>query len=93
MEIGFIGLGIMGSRMAANLQKAGHQLRVYNRDDSKCTALVNNGAIKATSPKAAAEGAAPGGEQPAGEQQQAAPDDDVVDAEFEEVDESKDEKK
>ncbi len=56
MEIGFIGLGIMGSRMAANLQKAGHQLRVYNRDDSKCTALVNKGAIKTTSPKAAAEG-------------------------------------
>ncbi len=39
--------------------------------------------------KAAAEGAAPGGEQPAGEQQ-AAKDDDVVDAEFEEV---KDDKK
>lgn len=41
--------------------------------------------------KAAAEGAAPGGEQPAGEQQaEAAKDDDVVDAEFEEV---KDDKK
>jgi glyoxylate/succinic semialdehyde reductase len=31
MKIGFIGLGIMGSRMAANLQKAGHSLVVYNR--------------------------------------------------------------
>lgn len=40
--------------------------------------------------KAAAEGAAPGGEQPGAEQQQASQDDDVVDAEFEEV---KDDKK
>ena len=57
MKIGFIGLGIMGSRMAANLQKAGHQLSVYNRDSSKCTALIEAGANKANSPKCAAEGA------------------------------------
>ncbi|HEX4500874.1 MAG TPA: NAD(P)-binding domain-containing protein, partial [Scandinavium sp.] len=31
MKIGFIGLGIMGSRMAANLQKHGHSLVVFNR--------------------------------------------------------------
>ena len=30
MEIGFIGLGTMGSRMAANLLRAGHNLTVYN---------------------------------------------------------------
>lgn len=29
--IAWLGLGIMGSRMAANLQKAGHSLTVYNR--------------------------------------------------------------
>jgi 3-hydroxyisobutyrate dehydrogenase-like beta-hydroxyacid dehydrogenase len=31
MRIGWIGLGIMGSRMAANLRRAGHELVVYNR--------------------------------------------------------------
>ena len=57
MNIGFIGLGIMGSRMAANLQIAGHQLQVFNRDETKCEPLVGNGAIKATSPKDAAQNA------------------------------------
>lgn len=58
MKIGFIGLGIMGSRMAANLQKAGHELTVYNRDKSKCKALVDAGAKLAETPKAAAAGMA-----------------------------------
>jgi 3-hydroxyisobutyrate dehydrogenase-like beta-hydroxyacid dehydrogenase len=31
MRAGFIGLGIMGSRMAANLRRAGHELTVWNR--------------------------------------------------------------
>jgi 3-hydroxyisobutyrate dehydrogenase-like beta-hydroxyacid dehydrogenase len=31
MDVGFIGLGIMGSRQAANLRRAGHELAVYNR--------------------------------------------------------------
>ena len=31
MNISFIGLGIMGSRMAANLIKAGITCTVYNR--------------------------------------------------------------
>jgi len=31
MRIAFLGLGIMGSRMAANLVTAGHELTVYNR--------------------------------------------------------------
>jgi 3-hydroxyisobutyrate dehydrogenase-like beta-hydroxyacid dehydrogenase len=30
-RVGFIGLGIMGSRMAANLRRAGHDLTVFNR--------------------------------------------------------------
>ncbi|HEX6157675.1 MAG TPA: NAD(P)-binding domain-containing protein, partial [Burkholderiales bacterium] len=30
MRIGFIGLGAMGRHMAANLQRAGHQLQVYD---------------------------------------------------------------
>ena len=34
MNIGFIGLGILGSRMAANLQKHAHNLVVYSTDFS-----------------------------------------------------------
>ena len=30
-RVGFVGLGIMGSRMAANLARAGHELTVFNR--------------------------------------------------------------
>ncbi|UCD81339.1 MAG: NAD(P)-dependent oxidoreductase [Desulfobacterales bacterium] len=44
MQIGFIGLGIMGSRMAANLQKAGHELAIYNRTKEKAAALIGEGA-------------------------------------------------
>ncbi len=49
MKIGFIGLGIMGSRMAANLQKAGYDLKVYNRTKEKAEELLNNGAEWANS--------------------------------------------
>ena len=55
MKIGFIGLGIMGSRMAANLQQAGHELVVYNRSAEKAEALVANGAILANEPAQVAE--------------------------------------
>lgn len=44
MEIGFIGLGIMGSRMAMNLVKEGASLTVHNRDKSKAKALIDAGA-------------------------------------------------
>ena len=54
MEIGFIGLGIMGSRMAANLQHAGHKLFVFNRTPDKAAALVAQGAELAASPEALA---------------------------------------
>jgi 3-hydroxyisobutyrate dehydrogenase/glyoxylate/succinic semialdehyde reductase len=40
MKIGFIGLGIMGSRMAANLQKHGHSLAVFNRTRAKAEPLL-----------------------------------------------------
>ena len=50
MKIGFIGLGIMGGRMAANLQKKGHELVVYNRTRQKADPLVTNGAIWASTP-------------------------------------------
>ncbi len=54
MKIGFIGLGIMGSRMAANLQKGGHALVVYNRTREKAASLVADGASWADSPAALA---------------------------------------
>jgi 3-hydroxyisobutyrate dehydrogenase-like beta-hydroxyacid dehydrogenase len=38
MRVGWIGLGIMGSRMAANLRRAGHELVVHNRTREKADA-------------------------------------------------------
>lgn len=55
MKIGFVGLGIMGSAMAANLIKAGFKVTVWNRSPDKCTPLLDLGAETATSPRAAAE--------------------------------------
>jgi len=54
MKIGFIGLGIMGSRMAANLQRAGYELVVHNRTKVKADKLVTGGAIWADTPAAVA---------------------------------------
>lgn len=55
MKIGFIGLGIMGSRMAANLQRAGYELVVFNRTQVKADDLVNAGAVRAESPEEVAK--------------------------------------
>ena len=44
MKIGFIGLGKMGSGMAANLIAAGHEVVVYNRSPEKMRPLVDKGA-------------------------------------------------
>ena len=55
MHIGFIGLGIMGSRMAANLQKAGHELIIYNRTREKAQALIKAGAQWCDTPAQLAE--------------------------------------
>jgi 3-hydroxyisobutyrate dehydrogenase-like beta-hydroxyacid dehydrogenase len=55
MNIGFIGLGIMGSRMAKNLLKAGHRLVVYNRTQGKADPLLAQGAVWAESPAALAK--------------------------------------
>ncbi len=49
MRIGFIGLGNMGSAMAANLIKAGHEVTVYNRSRAKVDALAAEGAQPADS--------------------------------------------
>jgi len=56
MRIGFIGLGMMGASMAANLQKAGHTLVVSDiKRDAAATHLAN-GAEWADTPRAVAAG-------------------------------------
>lgn len=55
--VAFIGLGAMGSRMAANLVSAGFELRAWNRDKAKAAALAAKGAQAADSPAHAARGA------------------------------------
>lgn len=57
MKVGFIGLGGMGSAMARNLLKAGHQLTVFNRTRSRAEALRGAGASVAVNPGEAAAGA------------------------------------
>lgn len=49
-RVGFIGLGIMGRGMAANLLKAGFDLTVWNRTAAKADELVAAGAKRAASP-------------------------------------------
>ncbi len=44
MDVGFIGLGNMGSAMARNLLKAGHRLTVYNRTRARAEVLAAEGA-------------------------------------------------
>lgn len=44
MRIGLIGLGQMGTGIAANLLKAGHELTVYNRTRAKAEAFASEGA-------------------------------------------------
>lgn len=55
MKVGFIGLGIMGSRMAANLLREGYELVVWNRTEEKAAPLVAKGATEGESPAALAE--------------------------------------
>src|SRR3970282_37061 len=55
--IAFLGLGAMGSRMAANLQAAGYALRVYNRDRARARPFAERGAQPCDTPAAAVQGA------------------------------------
>jgi 3-hydroxyisobutyrate dehydrogenase len=49
-RVGFIGLGIMGAGMAANLLRAGFDVVVYNRTAAKAEPLAAAGAKVATPP-------------------------------------------
>ena len=55
MKIGFIGLGTMGASMAANLQKAGHELVVHDIRRAAAERHLAAGAVWADTPKALAE--------------------------------------
>lgn len=57
MNIAFIGLGIMGSRMAANLLSQHSELTVYNRSQAPARALGELGAKIAASARDAVDGA------------------------------------
>lgn len=56
MDIGFVGLGHMGRGVAANLLKAGHSLRVWNRSPEPVDELVREGATRAETPAEALQG-------------------------------------
>ena len=57
MRIAFLGLGIMGSPMAINLTRAGHQVIGYNRSPVRAAALVDADGTTADSIAAAVRGA------------------------------------
>ncbi len=54
-HVGFLGLGIMGSRMAKNLKKKGFEVTVWNRTPARATELEKDGIRVAKSPRALAE--------------------------------------
>lgn len=56
MDIGFIGLGEMGSAIVANLLKAGHRVRVWNRTPERAQPLVAAGAELVAAPAGAFSG-------------------------------------
>src|SRR5487761_892067 len=55
MKIGFIGLGMMGKGMAANLQKAGHDLVVHDLSRAAAEPFLAKGAVWANSPRQVGE--------------------------------------
>jgi len=56
-SLGFVGLGVMGSRMVKRLMAAGHQVTGYNRTKSKAQWLVDAGMKWGETPRAVAEAA------------------------------------
>lgn len=56
-NLGYVGLGVMGSRMVKRLLDAGHTVTAYNRTKSKADWLIEAGMHWADSPRAVAEAA------------------------------------
>ena len=55
-KIAFLGLGQMGTPMAARLLQAGHHVTVWDRTPARATPLVERGAVATASPAEAAAG-------------------------------------
>ena len=53
--VGFIGLGNMGGGMAANIQRAGHPMVIYDLREETARPLLESGARLANSPSEVAE--------------------------------------
>jgi len=56
-NVGFVGLGVMGSRMVKRLLDAGHRVTGYNRTKSKAQWLLDVGMEWADTPRAVTQGA------------------------------------
>ena len=54
-NLGFVGLGVMGSRMVKRLLEARHEISGYNRTKSKAQWLIDAGMKWADTPRAAAQ--------------------------------------
>jgi 3-hydroxyisobutyrate dehydrogenase-like beta-hydroxyacid dehydrogenase len=54
-KLGFVGLGVMGSRVVKRLLDAGHTVTGYNRTKSKAQWLLDAGMLWADTPRAVAE--------------------------------------
>jgi 3-hydroxyisobutyrate dehydrogenase-like beta-hydroxyacid dehydrogenase len=54
-QVGFVGLGVMGGRIAVRLLRAGHAVTGYNRTRSKAAWLLDEGMRWADTPRAVAE--------------------------------------
>ncbi len=54
-QLGFVGLGVMGSRVAKRLLDAGHQVTGYNRTKSKAQWLIDQGMAWGETPRKVAE--------------------------------------
>src|SRR5262249_22260845 len=54
-RIGFVGLGHMGSVMAARLLEAGHEIWLHNRTQGKAASLLTQGAHWAEDPQSLAQ--------------------------------------
>jgi len=50
-QLGYLGLGLMGTPMTRRLLKAGHQVNVWNRSEGKIAPLVEAGGRRAASPR------------------------------------------
>jgi len=57
MKVAFIGMGTMGSPMALNILKSGHEVTVHNRTREREIRVAEAGAQRATSPREASKGA------------------------------------